>query len=60
MTEAMSARTRSSAPAARAASRLSIAAAARPFMKTLRSSFRPGGVSRARADDVDRHPEGAE
>ena len=41
MTAAMSARTRSSTPAARAASRLSIAAAAMPFMKTLRSSFRP-------------------
>ena len=41
MTPAMSACTRSSTPAARAASRLSIAAAAMPFMKTLRRSFRP-------------------
>ena len=39
MTAAISPRTRSSTPAARAAARLSIAATATPFMNTLRRSF---------------------
>ena len=47
-------------PAASAASMLSIAAAARPFMKTERSELQRGGVARPVRDDLDRHPERSE